>query len=252
MALRSHKTDEVVEQRIIYSTKDYSKFKILNGNRDINENHVKQLTKLMLTNGNLTFEYPIVVDEDGNVIDGQHRLKACEALGWEIGYTIEKGSTIETVRAINRGGHNWDWRDIAMSYAKLGNDNYQWFIEFVDRHNISFSAALRIADGKQTRRNMNGGFQGGGFEIIDRENAEELAVIVKGMQLAANLYHSEFTNAAITIANSPAYDDERMIAKLNAYGEMKLPTRGQRTEYMRTLEEIFNYGYSDENKARLF
>ena len=58
----------------IHSTCDLGIFKILEGNRNINLGHVERLVKSIQENGFL--KMPIIVNDDFEVIDGQHRLMA--------------------------------------------------------------------------------------------------------------------------------------------------------------------------------
>ena len=62
----------------IHSTNDLSVFKILEGNRNINLANVERLVKSIEENGFL--QMPIIVNENYEVIDGQHRLMAAKKL----------------------------------------------------------------------------------------------------------------------------------------------------------------------------
>ena len=53
----------------IYTTKDYSIFGYILGNRDIVQNHVLNLAKLIKE---IDLEVPIIVNEKMEVCDGQH------------------------------------------------------------------------------------------------------------------------------------------------------------------------------------
>ena len=46
--------------------------KICAENRDISENHVERLKDLIRDKGYI-YAFPIIVDKEGNIIDGQHR-----------------------------------------------------------------------------------------------------------------------------------------------------------------------------------
>lgn len=257
VAKLSGSKDRVVSTRNVYATKDYSQFKVMGGNRDVNDHAVGQLVNLMVTNGNLTLEYPITVNEHGFVIDGQHRLAALKELKWEVGYIVMVDGGIEQVRAINRGGHNWSWRDIASSYSNLGNKNYEWFIHFVDRYALPFSPALIIAGGKNTRRNMNAGFQGGDFvaNAETQAHAEKVGNWIQELREITDVNNVNFVYAAIAVTRTPLYDHKRMVEKIEQMNRLsvdKFPSRGETLDYQRAFEETFNYGYQDENKVRLF
>lgn len=245
--------DEVVGIQTLYKTKNYKKFKIMKGNRDVNSLYVNQLVQLMKQNGNLTYERPVEVNHDGYVLDGQHRLAALRSLGWEVAYVIQDAGTIDTVRAINRGGHNWNWRDLAESYAKLGNKHYEWFLEFLDTYKLPFTSTLRITGGKQTRLSMTHGFQGGAFTIDEegKKKAHKIAKIVVAITTVASLSNCEFIYAIIRASAAPGYDHKRMMEKLQARSG-HLTDRATETDYLRQLEDIYNWNYSEENRTRLF
>lgn len=67
----------------IQKTKDYEMFKIMEGNRHIDRYHLKKLTAAIEKDNQLAV-HPIIVNKDGYVIDGQHRLNAAKTLGIDI------------------------------------------------------------------------------------------------------------------------------------------------------------------------
>lgn len=246
-------TNDVVATREVLMTNDYSMFKTMEGNREVDDHHVKQLQKLMLQNGNLTAEFPIIVGKDGVIIDGQHRFKALEGLGWDVGYMVEENATIDTVRAINRGNRNWSWRDIAYSYANLGDENYKWFISFTDQYGLRLSPALMILGGvaDRSRGQMAQAFRSGTLAIPDKAKAHDIAQQVIEIERLVQIYGNDFASALVTIMAAPAYDQERMMNKLRQQGEL-LPAKAKKSDYMRHLEDMYNFGFPEENRARLF
>lgn len=240
----------VVSQREVRSTDNYDTFKIMNGNRAVNENHVKQLQSLMLSNGNLTYEFPIVVDKDNYVIDGQHRLEALKGLGWEIAYIVEESATIETVRSINLGNRNWTWEDLASSYASRGNENYTWFLNYTSHNGLKLTPAfLLISD--TPRSTTNRLFERGELSIEDKGRIYDITNQFLEIRRMTELYNNDFARAFIKIMRSSAYDHARMVKKMREQGET-LPTKARINDYLRAIEDIFNYGYAAENRRRLF
>ena len=75
--------------KVLYEI-NYTKFTLFDDNRDINDSHVEELTKSMKKSGQLM---PVIVNEDMEVMDGQHRVKACEQLGIPVAYVINIGGT---------------------------------------------------------------------------------------------------------------------------------------------------------------
>lgn len=239
----------VVATKEILSTNDYTIFKGMEGNRDVDALHVKRLQKLMLLNGNLTYEFPIVVNQELFVIDGQHRLRALEELGWEVGYVIQDEATIDTVRAINRGQRNWSWRDVANSYAKLGYDDYQWFMWFVETYNLNLRTGMSFATGM-----VHGGraaFFAGEMVIADKTRAVKRAEQYDDVREAAGIDNSAFGSAFGEIAKSPDYEHGRMVAKVDQLAAT-IPQAATTNDYKRKFEDIFNHSLAEENRVRLF
>lgn len=245
--------NDTLTTRKVMSTNDYDQFKTLEGNREVDRRHVNQLIKLLVANGNLTDQFPIIISKDGYVIDGQHRLEALKTLGWEVGYIIEENANIETVRNINQGNKNWSWRDVAESYANLGNVEYEWFLQFYDSHiELTYTLAMLFCGGKQSKRNSSASaFNQGTFVITDKAKAQQYARQYSEIRALVDITNHDFGKALNKIFTSPFYDHERMVDKLHSYGH-QLPIKASTTDYQRELERIFNYGYSEENKARLF
>lgn len=248
------KQEILAGNRVIMSTDDYGLFKQMKGNRLVDQNHVKELQGLMLTNGNLTDQFPIVVNKRMEVIDGQHRLEALKGLGWNVCFIKEDDANITMVRAINLGNKNWDWRDMAESYAELGNKEYRWFLDYIDKYEINFSLASRfIGVRSQGRHALSSAYYTGGLVIPNKEDAIEMAEHFREAfeHTSDTMSMHDFGFALQRLTLSPAYSKERMIAKLKQKG-YTLPTRASQPDMLRVLEELFNSGWSEENKVRLF
>lgn len=252
MAKKNKKETSVLTTREIFTTTDYDMFKTLQGNREVNKTHVNQLIRLMTENGNLTDQFPIVIGRDGYVIDGQHRLEALKVLGWEVGYIVEEGATIETVRNINRGQRNWSWRDIAESYANLGNDEYEWFLYYFDKHDMTYTLAMLFCGAKMSKRHSSStSFVNGNLNVEDKEKAELYAKQYEELRDIVDVTSHDFGKALNRIFRSPFYDHERMVRKMKEQGHT-LPAKANETDYRREIERIFNFGFPEDNKARLF
>lgn len=249
---KSNVSDNKLTTREVRMTNDYSKFKSLVGNREVNKTHVNQLIRLMTENGNLTDQFPVVVSKDGHVIDGQHRLEALKILGWDVGYIIEENATIETVRNINRGNKNWSWRDVSESFARLGNKEYDWFLGYFDKHNMTYTLAMLFCGAKLSKRYTNGvSFNSGAFTVDDKAKAEQFASQYEELREIVDVTSHDFGKALNKIFRSPFYDHARMVRKMKEQGHT-IPAKANESDYRRDIEKIFNHGFSDENKARLF
>jgi hypothetical protein len=69
----------------VQSTKDYNIFNLLPGNRPVDRYHIKKLKSSIEKNNHLNL-HPIIVNQNFEVIDGQHRLEAAKQLGVDVFY----------------------------------------------------------------------------------------------------------------------------------------------------------------------
>lgn len=95
------KVEEVREGKT-FRTKDYSLFSFLKGNRAIDPKQVRFLMKLMKSAGEHSLaNFKIAINNNREIIDGQHRYESAVNLGHYIYYTILGNSNIETVIGLN-------------------------------------------------------------------------------------------------------------------------------------------------------
>jgi hypothetical protein len=98
-------------------TKDYSIFKFLKENRMINDRNKKKIMRSIVVNGNLLSI--VIINEKGEIIDGQHRVKIKMELEMHlpieqrtgIYYIVCKGYGIKQVQTYNDAQKRWDGLD---------------------------------------------------------------------------------------------------------------------------------------------
>ena len=116
----------------VYETKDYNQFKFLANNRDINIKHVNKLVKSMKERRLVS---PILVNELGEIIDGQHRFEAQKSLKMPVPYIIQNGYKEKEAQILNINTSNWTLNTWVKFYCREGIKDYI-YIEILKR-NIS-------------------------------------------------------------------------------------------------------------------
>lgn len=107
-----------------YETMDYSLFNYRSDNRTVNEKAVNVVAKSMRKVGSMLHLLPVVVDEEFNVIAGQHRLRACEKLEIPVIFTIEENEVSpKELFCINYYQTSWSVEDEISRLMKEGNKN---------------------------------------------------------------------------------------------------------------------------------
>ena len=92
----------------IYETTDYAMFKALNGNRRLNIHHANRLMKSIEQE---SLCVPIIINENYEVIDGQHRLYCWEKLGLPAYYVLIPGYRLPQVQRLNNNSKTWKISD---------------------------------------------------------------------------------------------------------------------------------------------
>lgn len=226
----------------IAATKDYSRFKVITGNRAVTETHVK---KLMASIGrkNLLPYAPILVNEDMEVIDGQHRLEAAKLLNLEVYYLVAEGARVKDVQLLNASQKQWTLEDYADSYATQGYSDYEILRAFYQNQDIPVSIAVWLL----SKDTWNGGhmmkFKEGGFVITALEEAYEVADRIK-------IFHEHttpqvrrskgFVRAIRTLHRNEKVDWDRMKEKLEIFTH-QIPSYQSAKDYLRFLEDIYNF-----------
>tara|TARA_B100000809_G_C15016290_1_gene486796 strand:- start:8 stop:814 length:807 start_codon:yes stop_codon:yes gene_type:complete len=113
-----------VSPPIINKTNDYGKFSFVYFNRDINTTNLKGL----IAENKKLFQmhlFPIIVDTDYKILDGQHRFIACKKNNWPVFFvTSEEDNKIdsyEQIRSVNSAGKKHSMRDRLLMLIKIGD-----------------------------------------------------------------------------------------------------------------------------------
>ena len=165
-------------------TKDWEKLKFLADNRDIEDGAVKRLAESINKFGQLE---PIVINEKWEIINRQHRAKACKLLDIPVLYVISEGATIKEVILINNIQRGWVNRDYLKCFCHSNHNNhleYRKIGKFLDDYGLNFSVSINLLAGNW---NYQGGpasdaFKKGNFKIKDLRKAEKYASQLKKLK----------------------------------------------------------------------
>lgn len=247
----------------VYETNDYTIFKQLAGNRPYNMPNIRRLKDSFAKK---QIENPIIVNENFEVIDGQHRLKTCSELGIPVHFIICNGLGLQEVQMLNTNMSNWKKEDYLNSYCNMGLEPYLQFREFMDEYpefGIAACEALlsqKLSGGNLSRRdkehttNQSGQiaikyFENGDLHIPDLNLSRKQADMILQIKPFYNGFNRQtFVRAMISLFRHPNFDFETFIKKL----EMQPTALGHCNnvgQYKELIEDIYNY--RSRNKVSL-
>lgn len=232
----------------IEKTIDYSKFKKLKGNREVQRAHVNVLIKVYTLHSQLVEFTPILINEKWEVVDGQHRVAAWEALGLPVYYAIYEGLSLADVVTLNNSQKPWTPDDFARSWVEQGRSAYQTYLDFKAEFHINHDILLRFLS-LASPSILNVRFRSGDLLVTDEEKSRDLCSdLVDFKQYYSKWNQRSFAFGFYYLWRHPEYEHDRMLMKLQ-----QQPTRlvacTSPEQYADLLSEIYNYGFGNDNRV---
>jgi hypothetical protein len=235
----------------VYTTSDLNIFKSIDGNRVPNLIHVNRLTESIKKYGMKC--NPILVNENMEVIDGQHRLLAAKNANASVYFIIIPGSNLDDVHTLNLNQKNWNRKDFMEGYARMGLMPYiklQAFVKSNDDYTFNDCVALcsnmstlgsttvlagsRVAKYKHTIE--EGTWTGKDFNL-GQEWANKIRMI---KPYYSGYNRSVFVGTMITLLANPNFDFNEFMHKLRIQPTALLDC-ANREQYKTLIEDIYNF-----------
>jgi hypothetical protein len=235
----------------IYQTRDYGFFKITDKNRIIIPSHVKRLSHSMKNNGWVRGSY-VVVDKNGNVIDGQHRVLAAQDSKVPITYVIENRISVDNIRLLNTNSKNWNIIDHLEYHVKQGNMNYV----LLDRFMKNFPT-LKPTECTMLVKNNNssaerGEFESGNFVVRDMKVAYDWGHKIMSLKpyFDKGYNKSIFVRAMVKVLQKPVFNFNEFLHKVQLRPK-SIFMCGTVDQYVEMIEDIYNYKRKVDEKINL-
>lgn len=242
--------EKVAKVSTILTTTDYSKFRYIHSNRAVVKRHVGLLVESFDKNPQLIATRPVLVNEDFEVIDGQHRLQACEALGIPVHYIMAPGLDIATAQLMNALQRPWTVMDYANSYSLAGYEDYREFLKMLDEYKLPTTVLMIFAFGRRGH-GLAAKFRKGMF-VLDEDKArmrERLDMLESFGSFFDHWKDYNFAMAAWTIFQIEGYSQKRMLSNMKDQPLLRQPSR---KDYLRTMEAIYNRNVLASKQTRFF
>lgn len=239
-------------QNTVLRSTNYDEFTFLTTNRDPARGHIEALKRAFVEHGNLTEISPITVNENLEIIDGQHRYIAAQELGEPVFYMVRSNLSIQDARQMNILHRPWNTDDYAESYAAAGNQNYIKYLELKEMYGFSHSIMVMYIVGLQAT-GQHKAFREGGL-VIENEKAalkrlDELSAIAEVVGDIAKT--RAFALAYLKVRSVDGFDFKQMVRKFEMFGGAVKSYSGLE-DNQRQLEDIYNYKQTEDHRLRLF
>lgn len=229
----------------IYFTTDYGKFKMINGNRQLNERKINRIIEEIQAGNDMLKYYPIQVKENKerlDILDGQHRFWICKKLKLPVFYIIVKEhKSLQEIAKVNSNVEKWKNSDFINCYVQQGNKSYSELQIFCDKFGINIGTSSRLlSTGDPVSKNWGGidEFKYGNFECKFKDEAYSLANDLIKFNVAFYKDRS-FIIAIHRIKAAGLVSIDDLVSAHKRYPEM-LQKNISPKDYIYNLEQVYN------------
>jgi hypothetical protein len=232
----------------IQSTRNYNEFKFANFNRDVVDVTVKKLKNEYEKEDNFRY-FPIIVDVDMKIIDGQHRFVACRDLGLPI-YYIKKNKSVEPtdVRTVNKAGKKHTVQDIFEMECKIQNPEALKIKQLGEELEGKFqlSALLSLVFDTSSGGQVRDKLESGNYCVNNYENSKRLGLLL--LQLTENTHVSvTIYNSINAVANKNNIKKSKLVLELIERG-LVVNSLMSKTVIVNRIVETYNFKRISKNR----
>ena len=226
--------------------------KLTEANRLIRRPHVDRLKEIIEKNGYLD-GCPIICDEDGFIIDGQHRYVACKELNVEPPIIVLKmKNAFDMAPLMNSTQMSWGIRDYVHYWAVKGYPDYIIMEQICKAKDLSPSVVYNIVTGKAVERTGLGRasdrseLKTGAFKIGDtsEKGLAKLERKINAIMEIVNRLDLPRTDRLIIalarLASDKNFSFSTMLAKID-YQKAKVYRCSTIVEYQQMWANNYNY-----------
>ena len=236
-------------------TKDTLIFKKIKWNRNVKRGKVEKMINSVRSGVNFLPYYPILLDKNFKVVDGQHRLAVCEELGLPVYYHVlpDKVRMIE-VMELNSNSTNWVWDDYVNAHISsntLNSDSYGYLKAMCNKYSVPKAtiASLLFHGNADRSKSLTEAIQQGEFRVRYQSEVITFLDNMESLKPVISAYTGPITQAFWEVKDNEQFSFEKFLHKCNIKSET-LKHLGSKKQALSAIEDIYNF--SSKNRVILF
>jgi hypothetical protein len=235
----------------IHQTTNYSLFKSINSNREVDRKHVKKLVA-SIGKKNLLHVNPINVNDAMEVIDGQHRLEAAKILKVPIFFVQEKKLSNADISMLNSNKKTWQIIDYLNYYSIEGNQHYKTASSFINKYpNFTASLTVSILNGFDDNNGYLDVFKRGFFKVTTEQMAHDIAtMLIKLEEYGKFVYQVGFVKSLGVMYKTEGFDFEVLLHQIQNQPRSFVPCINKK-QYAEMLLELYNFRRHEHNRLKI-
>lgn len=227
----------------VQQTTNYNLFRPLPGNRPVDPRRVEKLIKSIASIGQLI---PIIVNEKYEIVDGQARFAALQALKLPVVYIMIPGYGHKECVEMNSSQTGWGAAAYIKSFADLGNTAYIYLLSLTREYKVPMNVIISAANSNVNKRMGPLGIKDGTFQMSAKEydSAREVLDYINQFvpEISKLKGRLEYYYMALIVCyrNIPEVNKLKLLENVRAYGH-KLGAVADIDSAMGQLEQVYNY-----------
>lgn len=233
-------------------TSDYKIFKSITSNREVDSKHIKKLVE-SIGKKNLLYIRPLLVNENMEVIDGQHRLEACMILKIAVPYMICPGLLKEDIHFLNSVQKNWTTMDFINYFTIEDKSGYREFSKLANAYpKVKVSILLKLVSSDRNTKIRDG--------IMNINKLDEARQICDHLNYLNDfwkkkrdygfVYSAAFATALQKCVRNKNFDVKRLHDKIEQYPNLFIKYTS-RNEYLKSIHILYNKDVAEGETVNL-
>jgi hypothetical protein len=237
--MKKQQPKPLIREHQIEVTYEYDVFERMPGNRPVDSAWVAFLKKKMLKKD---LKVPIQVNQNFEVVDGQHRLQARREAGLPVYYYVSQDYGLEEVQELNASQKKWSIEDHVDSFIELGKADYTTYRWFKNQYGFPHQVCVRLLANVGDGRSVRELFFSGGFRATNLQNAKLVAEKLLQIEpyFPEHWNNKSFLEAMLFVMRKKAFDFKKFIKKLETFPTSLKPQAGK-DMYVAHIEDVYNY-----------
>jgi hypothetical protein len=223
----------------VWQTANLAMFRRHENARQVHDQRLKALIRFMKRR-NLLAYYPILVDKDFVILDGQRRwLAACE-LHVPISYIVSHNFNLRLASLASGRSDRWGLPDYLRHFCGSEYAEYQELEQFRRQYRyIALGSAISFL-AYQKDDNVIDDYKSGRFQIRDREFATRFAKLLGHIENSPLRQNAVFQRTFFAGLHDGRFDGDRFVRQYNRYPDI-MGTFHDRDSCKEQIERVYNY-----------
>lgn len=191
----------------------------------------------------------IIVNENYEIIDGQHRFEVIKELSLPLHYIVCNGYGLDEVHILNQNSKTWKADDFLQGYVNLGLADYVKYKEFKEQYNLGHNETMALLQNRKDKGDIDI-FYKGLFKVADYQEAVKT---IEKILLIEPYYNGvrrrTFIYTMLSLFENPAFEFSEFLQKLKLQPSA-LQDCVKIEQYKVLIEEIYNYKRRDKVNLR--